>query len=138
MDTDLNFSFISTDLNVNFNKLFVFTVLWVLTSFVNFLNPYKVPILVLAAFALFARILLIELNLKLTDEDGYTDTISVKGPNIALFIATLIMIFRYPIPFNSMTGKIIEAVIVCLMFFFAFSYNLAEISMVIDWLNSDE
>lgn len=117
------------------DRLLIFIALWVLTSFVDILNPYKVPILVLTGIAFFVRILLLELILKQTDENGHTETVSVKGPNIALLIAALIMIFCYPIPFSSMTYKIIEAVVICLIFAIIFLYKLVKVSAWIDWFN---
>lgn len=138
MNTKLSFSFASLNLNIGFNRLLVFIALWVLTSFVEILNPYKVPILVLTGVAFFVRVLLLELTLQQTDENGHTETVSVKGPNIALLIAALIMIFRYPIPFSSMTYKIIEAVVICLIFAIIFLYKLIEVSKWISWFNSQE
>lgn len=136
MNTKLSFSFAKIDLNIGLDRLLIFIVLWVLASFVDILNPYKVPILVLTGVAFFVRILLLELTLKQTDENGHTETVSVKGPNIALLIAALIMIFRYPIPFSSMTYKIIEAVVICLVFAIVLLYKLAKVSAWIDWFNN--
>lgn len=136
MNTKLSFSFAKIDLNIGLDRLLIFIVLWVLASFVDILNPYKVPILVLTGVAFFVRILLLELTLQQTYESGHTETISVKGPNIALLIAALIMIFRYPIPFSSMTYKIIEAVVICLIFAIISLYKLFKVSAWIDWFNS--
>lgn len=125
----------SINFSLNLFALFAYVVLFFGIGMIDFLSPYKVPILVIVASFLFLKIIPFEAKFTAPDDNGDMKTYIARGPNPIPLIATTIMIFMYPIPFTQLGMKIVEAVVLLVVYAVLYKYNKFKYRLYVDSYN---
>lgn len=119
-------SILSLSLNINLKSLLMFILLWILTSVVDFLVPYKSQLMIIAVFGFLIKLIPFAYKFEHTGEEGITKKIDIQAPSISLLIATLYIIFKYPAPFTTMDMKITGAVFAGVIYILVFAFRLLK------------